>query len=266
MIRATGGGMDKEAISLECEDGVATLLLNRPEVRNAMNPAMRDALSRLLEQLAVDAAVETVVLRGRGGCFIAGGDLQAFAATLEMDREDRKENFRERVTISSQLIHRLINFPKPLVAVVEGDAAGAGISIALCCDFVLAAADARFSFSHVHVGLPLDLVLSYFLPRAVGNLQARRLAMSGARITADEAHRLGLITHLAEDKQLNAVLAELLATLGRMPSTAITAIKSEFRHAASATLEHHLTLEANLVGECAATEAFEQRVEAFFTR
>jgi len=70
------------------------------------------------------------------------------------------------------------------VAVVEGDAAGAGISIALCCDFVLAAADARFSFSHVHVGLPLDLGLSYFLPRAVGNLQARRLAMSGARLMA----------------------------------------------------------------------------------
>jgi len=266
LFRVVGGDMSKEVLSLEYGEGVASLLFNRPEARNAMNPAMRDALMAQLDSLAADDAIRTVVLRGRGGSFVAGGDLQAFAETLALSREDRRKNFRQRVSLSSGLVQRLVTFPKPLVAVVEGDVAGAGISIVLCCDFVLATEAARFSFSHARVGLPLDLGLSYFLPRAVGNLQARRLAMSAARIGAEEACRLGLATSLVAGNQLETGLAELLEGLVAMPGTAITAIKREFRDAASATLEDQLALEADLVGDCAATEAFEQRVASFVNR
>lgn len=258
--------MSNEEILQERGDGVATLSFNRPKARNAMNPAMRDALMACLDQLAADDSVRVVVLRGQGGSFIAGGDLQAFAATLDLDREARRENFRQRVNVASGLVSRLVNFPKPLVAVIDGDAAGAGISVALCCDFILATENARFSFAHAHVGLALDLGLSYFLPRAVGSLQAKRLAMLGVQVPAQEAHSLGLVTTLVEEGQLADELSDLLASLGKMPGSALSAIKQEFRSAGNATLQEQLALEAEAVADCAANEAFERRVAAFVGR
>jgi len=262
-IVISGNSMGIEEILLERGDGVATLIFNRPRARNAMNPAMRDALMDALDALASDDGVRAVVLRGQGGNFVAGGDLQAFAATLELDREARRENFRERVKISSGLVSRLVYFPKPLVAAIEGDAAGAGISIALCCDFVLATEKSRFSFAHAHVGLALDLGLSYFLPRAAGSMQARRLAMLGAQIAASEAHGLGLVTTVVEENQLEDELNQLLASLQKMPGSALAAIKREFRVTGNATLEEQLALEAEAVADCAANESFEKRVAAF---
>lgn len=258
--------MNNEDILLERSGEVATLIFNRPEARNAMNPAMRDALIALLDKLAVDDSVRTVVLRGQGGNFIAGGDLKGFAATLELDREARRENFRERVNVASGLVQRLVNFPKPLVAVVDGNAAGAGVSIALCCDFVLITHSARFSFAHAQIGLALDLGLSYFLPRAVGTLQAKRLSMLGAQVSGEEAYGLGLATSLVEEEKLDDTLSELLVSLKKMPDTALAAIKKEFRSADTATLEEQLALEAEAVADCAASEAFERRVSAFVGR
>lgn len=258
--------MSNKEILQELVGGVATLSFNRPKARNAMNPAMRDALIASLEQLASDDAVEVVVLRGTGGSFIAGGDLKSFAATLELDRDARRENFRERVNVASRLVTQLVHFPKPLVAVIDGDAAGAGISIALCCDFVLASDNARFSFAHAHVGLALDLGLSYFLPRAVGSLQAKRLAMLGTQVGAEEAYNLGLITTLLKEGELEGALEKLLTSIAKMPGSALAAIKTEFRSANNATLEEQLALEADAVADCAATEAFERRVAAFVGR
>ena len=247
-------------------NGVATLTFNRPAARNAMNPAMRDALLEALDAIDCDTTIEVVVLRGNGGNFIAGGDLQAFAETLELDREARRKNFSDRVKVSSALVERLINFSRPIIAVIEGAAAGAGISISQCCDFVIANRSARLSFAHVHVGLALDLGLSYFLPRAAGTLAAKRMAMLGARISAEEALALGLVTTLVEDEQVEAELETLLGTLAKMPSAALASIKREFRDGPSKSLQEHLALEAEMVADCAATEDFERRVAAFVAR
>lgn len=258
--------MSNEEILLDRSGAVATLTFNRPEARNAMNPAMRDALITSLDALAEDDSVRAVVLRGQGGNFIAGGDLKGFAATLELEREARKDNFRDRVNIASGLVRRLVNFSKPLVAVVDGNAAGAGVSIALCCDFVLITENTKFSFAHAQVGLALDLGLSYFLPRAVGTLQAKRLAMLGTQIAAEEVYQLGLATTLVEQEKLDEALSDLLSSINKMPDTALAAIKHEFRSAETATLEQQLALEAEAVADCAASEAFERRVAAFVGR
>ena len=255
-----------DEILLQRDKGIATLVFNRPESRNAMNPAMRDALITALDLLAADVDIQAVVLKGQGGSFIAGGDLQAFAQTLDMERPARRKNFVERVTLSSALVEKLVNFPKPLIAVIEGDAAGAGISIALACDFVLATENARFTFAHAHVGLALDLGLSYFLPRAVGSLQARRLAMLGAKISGAEAYELGMVSSLLEVDALDQSLATLLSSLKKMPATALAGIKRELAASCSASLQQQLALEAEAVADCAATEAFEQRVAAFVRR
>ncbi|MEQ8801952.1 MAG: enoyl-CoA hydratase/isomerase family protein [Haliea sp.] len=250
----------------ETSGDVVTLTFNRPEAKNAMNPAMRDSLMSALSGLAVDEGVRAVVLRGNSGSFIAGGDLHAFAATLKLDREARRQNFHDRVNVSSQLVDSLIDFPKPLIAVMEGDAAGAGISIALCCDFVIASSATRLSFAHVHVGLPLDLGLSYFLPRASGTLQAKRLAMLGARISAEEALGLGLVTMVTPEGEVDSRLDELLTALSSISLMALKAIKREFRCSGSNSLTAQMSLEAKEVGDGAATEAFEQRVSAFVGR
>lgn len=258
-----GARMSNSEIVRTQSGEITTLSFNRPAARNAMNPSMRDALMSALGELATDDSVRAVVLRGNGGSFVAGGDLKTFAETLQMDPETRRRNFHERVTVSAALVEQLVDFPKPLIAVIEGDAAGAGISIALCCDFVIASTSARLSFAHVHVGLALDLGLSYFLPRVTGTLQAKRLAMLGARIPAEEALALGLITTLAEQNSVDAELDELLKSLSRIPTTALAGIKREFRRSDGNSLSAQLSVEADEVAACAATEAFEKRVTSF---
>lgn len=258
--------MSSNEVLLEKTDSVATLFFNRPESKNAMNPAMRDAFIENLDALAGDDSVSVLVLRGKGESFIAGGDLQAFAATLELEPDERRNNFYDRVMVSAGMVSSLVNFPKPVIAVIEGDAAGAGISLALCCDFVLATTNSRYSFAHAHVGLALDLGLSYFLPRAAGTLQAKRLAMLGQTIPAEEAYRLGLVTTLVEKDDVNEALSSLLSSLRKMPLTALQAIKREFKSSSAKTLEEQLECEAEAVGDCAATDAFKKRVTAFVSR
>lgn len=251
---------------VERDKKVVSLVFNRPEARNAMSPELRDELLKQLKLLACDEQVAVVVLRGSGGSFVAGGDLRSFAKTLELEPAERQKNFTDRVRISSELVTALVEFPKPLISVVEGDAAGAGISIALCSDFVIANHSARLSFAHAQIGLALDLGLSYFLPRTVGTLQAKRLAMLGTVVDAQSAKELGLVTTLVADEQIEAHVEKLASKLQKMPALAMSAIKTEFREANSNTLLDHLNLEAEMVGQCAASDDFKQRVSAFVAK
>lgn len=257
--------MNDPLILKDLDSGIATLTFNRPDARNAMSPAMRDDLCGHLERIAADTSVRALVLRGAGGAFVAGGDLDVFAETLKLDRPERQDNFVARVRKSTTLIESLVHFPLPLIAVVEGDAAGAGISIALCADFVIANRSARFTFAHAHVGLALDLGLSYFLPKVVGNFQSRRLAMLGEKISGEEALKLGLVTWMVEDGQVNQHLEELQQRLLKMPISALKAIKTELVQSQIGQLGEQLEFEAQMVGQCAATGEFEQRI-AKFTR
>jgi len=258
--------MSSDELLVEVREGVAYLTFNRPRARNAMNPAMRDAFFSSLKTMAEDDQVSVLVLRGAGNSFIAGGDLESFAETLQLDRDSRRQNYRDRVNVAAGLVRVLHDFDKPVVALIEGNVAGAGISIALCCDYIMATANARFNFSHVHLGLALDLGLSYFLPRQVGTLQARRLAMLGARVEAAEALELGLVTSVVQTESVEKELEILLATLKKMPITALSAIKDEFRTTWNATLDEQLCCESEKVAACAATESFEQRLAALVGR
>ena len=306
--------MNANHLLIDRRDGLGVITFNRSEARNAMNPEMRDSLLQALDQFDNDQSIAAVLLQGRGGSFIAGGDMQSFSQALALTADERRENFRDRVNVSSQLVNRLVNFPKPLIAVIEGDVAGAGISVALCCDFVLATQDSRFTFAHAHVGLAMDLglraplkmrffcgsivgdvlasscmaytlrccvrrrltttekslfleaPLSYFLPRLVGTLQARRLAMLGERISADEAFQLGLLTSVVDAEEMSNYLETLVSRLAKMPATALTGIKQELVNSAGSSLQDQLSFESDRVADCAATDTFEQCVKAFVNR
>ena len=158
-------------LELRIHDGVATLTLNRPEARNAISTAMKDELSTVVPQIAADPGVRAVVLTGAGGVFSAGGDLRGMD---EVRASMTVEGWRDRMRSVHPLIRTLLEMDKPLIAAVDGAAFGAGFSLALLADFVLASPRARFCLSFMRVGLVPDFAAMYTLPRVVGVQRADR--------------------------------------------------------------------------------------------
>ena len=258
--------MNPDWLLTEVNNGVATVTFNRPDARNALTRELREAFHDQLKALRDRADVSILVLRGAGGNFIAGGDVKGFGETLELSPAERQENFRERAGGAGEFVMDLVAFPKPVIAVVEGNVAGAGISIALAADFVLANDKVKFTFAHAHVGLSLDVGLSFFLPRAVGGLSARRLAMLGEQVEADDAKSLGLVTDVVASEELDTAVSTLVKRFRKMPAPALNEIKSQLAVSIDNPIAEQLALEADAVGRCAATDEFKARVTAFANR
>jgi 2-(1,2-epoxy-1,2-dihydrophenyl)acetyl-CoA isomerase len=197
-------------------DGVLTLTLNRPEVRNAFDDATITALHARLVAASDDSAVRVVVLAGAGGAFSSGADLkEAVTAPPPGDLIERGYNPTVRI---------LRRMPQPVIAAVDGVAAGIGASIALAADIRLASARARFSLIFVRIGLVLDGGASWFLPRLVG-LRAYELALTGDLVPADEAYRLGLVNHVYPEASFADEVSAFARRLARGAPLALRAIK-----------------------------------------
>lgn len=170
------------------EDGLLTLVLNEPRKKNALTDDLRAALRDALQRAQDDAAVRAIVLTGAAGAFSSGGDISAMTSDPEVARR--------RMQILHDVVWLLMAGRKPVVAAVSGAAFGAGFSLALCCDQVVADDTAKFSASFGHVGLPPDLGLTFTLPRRVGESAARRILLSSAIVEAEEAEALGIVDRL----------------------------------------------------------------------
>ncbi|MDZ4762686.1 MAG: enoyl-CoA hydratase-related protein, partial [Alphaproteobacteria bacterium] len=180
-------------------DGVATLTLNRPEARNALTPAMWDGLLEALPRLASDPGVGAVILTGAGGAFCAGGDVKSFAssdggANRGMTQEAAALRLRGTMEVSRWL-HEM---PKITIAAIPGAAAGAGLSLALACDFRLAARDAKITTAFARVGLSGDFGGTYFLTQLVGTAKARELYLLSDVISGAEAERIGMVNRAVD--------------------------------------------------------------------
>ncbi|WP_033288800.1 enoyl-CoA hydratase/isomerase family protein [Amycolatopsis jejuensis] len=182
-------------------DGVGLLELDRPHRRNALDRALLDGLPGVLRDLAADDRVRALVLTGRGGAFCAGGDLDAIAGVgVETPAEGRARMTREFAT--AQLLH---DFRVPTVAAVDGPAVGAGLGLALACDLRIGAASSVFSSPFVRMALVPDWGVSWLLPRAVGPARATEIAVSGRKVGAEEALRIGLLDAVVADPLAEAV-------------------------------------------------------------
>ena len=171
-------------------DGATTVLvLDHPERRNALAVPMRQALADALERIEADRDVRAIVLTGAGGTFCAGGDVSGMDAT---DLAAGRERFR----LTHRLVRLMVKGSKPLVAAVEGWCVGAGLSLALCCDTVVAAEDARFAAGFGKLGLIADLGLLHTLPARVGQGRARQILLYHEQMTATAAERIGLVDHV----------------------------------------------------------------------
>jgi methylglutaconyl-CoA hydratase len=196
------------AVEIERRGAAAWLWLNRPELRNALNDEILDSIARSLNELEKDAACRVVVLAGRGQAFCAGGDLSRMekAATMTKARS-KKEAAR-----FAGLLYRVHGSPKPLIARVHGPAFAGGMGLVAACDLVVAAEEAEFCLPEVRIGL-VPAMISPYIVRAMGEQQARRYMLTGERLSAREAHRIGFVHECVPAAELDARVEKLAAQL-----------------------------------------------------
>ena len=188
--------MNFQFIKYHVAGGIATIILNRPEVYNALNDEITFELQDALKAVAKDEQVRVVVLTGEGKAFCSGQDLKASSGA-------GKRSFKESLTKRyNPLIMGMRHLPKPIICKLNGVAAGAGCSIALACDIIVAASTATLIEVFINIGLVPDSGSSYFLPRAIGTVKAFELCSMGTKVSAAEALRLGLINQIAEEGKL----------------------------------------------------------------
>ncbi|MBE3590110.1 MAG: enoyl-CoA hydratase/isomerase family protein [Firmicutes bacterium] len=231
-----------ETVLYHVEDGVAVITLNRPEVLNAVNDELGFALLDRIREANRDSAVGALLLTGAGRAFCAGEDLKGQLEAMERGRADLGDVLRRRY---NPIIRALKATPKPVLAAVNGVAAGAGASLALAADLRIAAETASLVFAFVHVGLVPDSGATYFLTRMVGFSRAMEWALTGRRIGAEEALQLGVFHRVVPPEQLMEQARAWAGQLARGPYS-LALIKRALEFGATHTLDEALDYEAQL--------------------
>lgn len=248
------------SITFEISRQVAFITLNRPDKLNSFTREMALTLGNRLDECASLHEVRAVLITGAGRAFSAGQDLAEIVGpdAIGMDK-----------IISEQynpIVTRIRNLPKPVVAAVNGVAAGAGANIALCCDIVVAARSASFIQAFSRIGLIPDSGGTWFLPRLVGWQKAMGIAMMGDKIGATEAEKLGMVYKVYEDGEFMGASRSLAAVLAEMPTRALAFTKHAFNYSASNSLEAQLLLEDELQQKAALTRDHQEGINAFLDK
>jgi enoyl-CoA hydratase/carnithine racemase len=254
-----GEGMS-ETVLIERRGGVAIVTLSAPAKRNALSTEMRTTLRARLTDLGLDEACRSIVLTGAGGQFCAGGDISEMVPASA-----NPLLATHRLHILHDVVRAIIRGAKPVVAAVEGAAAGAGFSLAAACDYVVAARDARFVASFAKIGLVADCGLQFSLSQRIGPALARRVLLGAETIAAERGAALGLVDALTEpDGAVDAAVA-VAAGYAELPPLALAAIKGAFARGAP-SLEEALALETDLQARLAGTEDHAEAKAAFLAR
>jgi 2-(1,2-epoxy-1,2-dihydrophenyl)acetyl-CoA isomerase len=239
---------------------VRVLTLNRPATLNSFTTVLHGELLPALETAASDPAVRALVITGAGRAFCAGQDLGDPAMQGQADVGAVVERYYRPLAI------RVRTMPVPVIAAVNGVAAGAGANFALCCDFVIAARGASFIQAFSRIGLIPDCGGTWLLPRLVGRARALGLAMSGDKLPAEEAERIGLIWKCVEDAALMDSALALATRLATLPSKALAATRRAIDAAMPMDFADALALEARVQGELGRAHDFAEGVAAFFAK
>ena len=252
-----------QVLLVERNEGVATLTMNRPESMNSLSIALKEALLDAVHEVSADPAVRAVVLTGNGRGFCVGQDLREHVALLEAG---------DPAPLSTVAVHynplllALTGMPKPVIAAVNGMAAGAGAGLAFACDFRFAASSAGFLLAFANVGLTLDSGVSWTLPRIVGQARAVALSILAEPITAEAALEMGLVNGVLEPAHVLPTAQELAARLAAGPTAAYAAIKESIAFAASSDLAAALAKEDELQTAMGRTEDHRNATAAFVAK
>jgi 2-(1,2-epoxy-1,2-dihydrophenyl)acetyl-CoA isomerase len=251
---------DDAPVLVTTSEGVCTITLNRPTAFNAFNQPMKSVLLPAVRQAAEDPSVRALVLTGNGRAFCAGQDLKEHLQNMTTAPE------RLADTVSgffNPLITAVTSMPKPVLAAVNGVAAGAGAALAFACDLRLAAASASFTMAFAGVALSADSGSSFTLPRLIGHGRASKMMLLGERVGADEALRIGMVDEVVADESFRARTAELAGILAAGPTTAFGWIKRSLAHAATSDLAGALDFEDLAQAACFASSDHAEAVAAF---
>jgi 2-(1,2-epoxy-1,2-dihydrophenyl)acetyl-CoA isomerase len=245
----------------EEEEGIATLTLNRPERLNALGDTLRDDLHHAIVRASDDPAVRVMILTGAGRGFCSGGDVKAMHDAKE--REQGRPLFEKVAPGRDKTILAMRDAPKPIIAAVNGPAAGAGMNLALACDMRIAATTARFGETFVKRGLHVDWGGTYFLPRLVGMAKACELIFTGDLIDAEEALALGLVSKVVSPEELMPTVRQLARKIAFGPPIAIRLAKRALYRSQDSDLRSALEFETYAQNICSETEDAREGIRAF---
>ncbi|MBN2283886.1 MAG: enoyl-CoA hydratase/isomerase family protein [Deltaproteobacteria bacterium] len=250
--------MSEERILVSVDETIATIVMNRPEMMNALDLDMIDDFQKALDALAPNEEVHVVVIEGAGGNFCTGASMARFTEGLSAPFWQMAMKKLHRVILTMREI------PQPVITKVRGMAVGGGINIALAGDFVLAGESARFREVFVNHGLVLDSGGTYFLPRLVGMVKARELALLGEMLDGRTAAECGLIYRACPDNELDEAVHALARRLAKKPPGAVALIKSSLEKSFDMTLPEVLEWEAAQQAIMVQTDAVKEAGERFF--
>lgn len=252
--------MNFQFLTYAVQEGVATITLNRPDVYNALNDGITYELQDALKAVAKDDAVRVVVLTGAGKAFCSGQDLKAASG---QEKRSFMDSLHKRY---NPIIRAMRSLPKPIIARLNGVAAGAGCSLALACDLIVAAEEATLIEVFINIGLVPDSGSSYFLPRLVGMTKAFELCSMGSRVKAQEALELGLVNRVVPANQLDAIVKEYTDFYSAAPTQAIGLIKKMLHKATTSTLDEMLEYEAYCQEIAGSSHDYNEGVTAFLEK
>ncbi len=254
---------ERPLVRVELDEGIATVVLDRPEARNAMSDELREQMLAVFIRLGADPSIRAVILTGAGRAFCAGGDLKAMQSRMANPAGEVAYAGWLRMQEVSRAVARLHTLNKITVAAVNGPAVGLGCDLALCCDFLVAGGKATFAMSYLRRGLIPDGGGNYFLPRRVGLAKAKELIFSGRSIDAEEALTIGLVDRLVEQDELLGAARQFAREMSDAPLSAIALTKSILDRSLELSLDEVFALGAAAQAICYTTDAHHDLVTDF---
>ncbi len=255
--------MGSQEIIFHKEGGVATITLNRPEVRNALSPDMLEDFAALLDS-CMDKDVRAVVIAGSGGAFCSGADVRNFTQVLDKGPQELSAHLEQ----VAGLLHRSVvlkirHLPKPVIASVGGVAAGAGFSLALACDVRVASDNARFFLAYANIGATADGGSTYYLPRLLGSARAMEVYLAKQPINAQEALEMGLVNRVVSADEIESHTLEMARSLASGPTVAYGKVKALMDRSWTSDIASQLDAETRAISDIALTEDFQEGITAF---
>jgi 2-(1,2-epoxy-1,2-dihydrophenyl)acetyl-CoA isomerase len=247
-------------LKFETDNGTATVILNRPEVFNALNDEITYELQDVLKQIAKDPEARVVVLTGEGKAFCSGQDLKASSGR---EKRSFKESLHKRY---NPIISAIRNMPKPVICRLNGVAAGAGCSLALACDIIIAADDAVLIEVFINIGLVLDSGSSYFLPKLISYSQAFEMSTMGSKINGRKAAEMGLVNYSVPMAELDAKVKVFTDFYSKAPTKAVGIIKKQLNKSYTSSMDEMLEYEALTQEIAGSSNDYKEGVTAFLEK
>lgn len=254
--------MSYQKLDFKVEDSIATITLNNPKSLNALDEGMLDELTDVMDKCSDNTAIRAIVINGEGNAFCAGGDINALKNALDDDPENCLGVVR-KVGLAAL---RIRNARKPVIASINGAAAGAGFNLALVCDFRICADNAKFIQAFINLGLVTDMGGAFLLTKMIGAAKATELIMTGRTVRAEEALELGLVNQVVSTEELDKATKEFATKLASAPTVALGHMKALVNRSTFDGFENMLDNEWEYQVQCAKTKDFKEGVTAFFDK